>query len=382
MRLSDRLASRHSVQVMRESLREPVELRAVVREIRVRWPELDIVRDQENDHELVEEIRRRHLEDSWADVPWSKICRAGRVIFEHHYDKKHEYNDLVKYFYKILRESQKFVFARTLFQSYIQVFNRGSPKTIELAKQLSRSWEYSRLPIRALVDIKVFNPERVVSNVAIAMSTFDQPYDELKKLGFTSPHVGRLMDLIHVRFCSDISPRIERADISAVETLLRWVSPKDRGFNADWAAATIGVLVNPWINTQPPEEYKNLVIQQLIHIYGDPRIGGGVCWQEVKPDHRAVVMRWLVGASLETFFNVVTTVNQSHMWEPRRKFWLDLFNQGRMDEAWVILSAAGVIEATTMLDGNANLSFARIDGNAGDHNKCFLIMPIWGSCCP
>lgn len=62
----------------------------------------------------------------------------------------------------------------------------------------------------------------------------------------------------------------------------------------------------------------------------------------VPSEHLAILMRWLTGENIRFFLDVVSAVETSHMWEPRRKFWLSLYNQERIDAAWVAFSAGGV----------------------------------------
>ena len=49
-------------------------------------------------------------------------------------------------------------------------------------------------------------------------------------------------------------------------------------------------------------------------------------------------MRWLTGQNIRFFLDVVSHVETSHMWAPRRKFWLGLYEQRRIDAAWVAFS--------------------------------------------
>ena len=65
------------------------------------------------------------------------------------------------------------------------------------------------------------------------------------------------------------------------------------------------------------------------------------------------------------------------MWAPREKFWLTLYNQKRIDAAWVAFSDAGAALARRKA-GNRTIPFGRQTAGGDRSGTCLLILKIGG----
>lgn len=85
----------------------------------------------------------------------------------------------------------------------------------------------------------------------------------------------------------------------------------------------------------PPDALRNELSEQIIAAWNDPRLHTGGIWSGFDPALRAVLLRWLTHQDMKFFCNMVTATQDSHMWPPRRDFWLKLYDDKMIDEAWV-----------------------------------------------
>jgi hypothetical protein len=163
-----------------------------------------------------------------------------------------------------------------------------------------------------------------------------------------NPHGPGLADHAHLAFVEALAPRLAEADHAALATMLAWLAPGSDNLRTKDAGKAIAALLGPWRHKTPPEQFRRKLQDGLVKTYGDPRVHKGGVWGNVPDDLQAVIRRWLTGATMKAFLDIVSQVEESHMWEPRRKFWWDLYEQGRVTEAWVALSERGVQLARRM----------------------------------
>ena len=58
---------------------------------------------------------------------------------------------------------------------------------------------------------------------------------------------------------------------------------------------------------------------------------------QIKEVHKKIFRRWLAGAQIEFFVNIISDVAYMDQWQYRRKFWLSYYDENRIDDAYVIL---------------------------------------------
>ena len=178
-------------------------------------------------------------------------------------------------------------------------------------------------------------------------------------------------------FRSRVRPSLDEK--SALKHLFSWLKPEGQNPRMAGASEAITAVLDPWLTRDPPQDDLRFIIENLIGIYGDPRVDGGGAWAGVPSDNLAILMRWLTGENIRFFLDVVSAVETSHMWEPRRKFWLSLYNQERIDAAWVAFSASGATHARRQLASRGNksvVSFGRQIAGGSRNETSLLILKI------
>ncbi|TAF77272.1 MAG: hypothetical protein EAZ52_01695 [Alphaproteobacteria bacterium] len=100
----------------------------------------------------------------------------------------------------------------------------------------------------------------------------------------------------------------------------------------------IDALLLPWVDKKPPEKHQRDVQNWLLDQFGDLRlIARRHQWSGASEDAKAVMRKWLIGETLRQFFEIIDQVAHVEHWQYRKAFWLAYYDQGHIDDAWVIV---------------------------------------------
>jgi hypothetical protein len=356
-----------------------VQLRAAVGRVLARWP--DIVADPpENDREkLVQEMLRRLDEDDWSDLPTAFVTKAARALFDPVRRSRSDLARLRQFYVDELRVSTRKSFLGGMASVYIGSFEPGAPHTRALASALQAA--RTRLGGRWMQLEELLpdwlDPVGAPQTVAERMTKMDHPWSELKSMGITVPHAPGLMDHAHLEFVRMLSPDLRRRP--GLERLFGWLRPERQEARASGAAEAITAILNHWLSGDPSTDDQRFIIDNLVGCYGDPRVSASGAWAGVPEQHRAVVLRWLTKENMLFFLDVVSAVEESHMWKERREFWLGLYEEGRIEAAWVAFSAEAIRYAqriSVQRMGNKSLSFGRQVAPGRYANRSLLILKV------
>ncbi|PTM60090.1 EH signature domain-containing protein [Phreatobacter oligotrophus] len=361
------------------ALAEPAQLRAAIGRVLARWP--DIVADPpENDREkLVQEMLRRLDEDDWSDLPTAFVTKAARALFDPLRRSRSDLARLRQFYVEELSVSTRRSFLGGMASVYVGSYEPGAPHTRALASalQAARSrlggrWVTLEEELPEWLD-PVYAPEII----AARMTKMAHPWGELKAMGFSAPHAPGLMDHAHLEFVRLTRPVLSHR--SGQERLFGWLRPEGQEARASGAAEAISAILGHWLARDPSSEDQRYIIENLVGCYGDPRVSASGAWAGVPEQHRAVILRWLTGENIRFFLDVVSAVEESHMWEPRRKFWLSLHEEGRIDGAWVAFSAEAANYARHQArarSGQSTLRYGLQTAGGSRVNTSLLVLKI------
>ncbi|MCV2870393.1 EH signature domain-containing protein [Defluviimonas sp. WL0002] len=376
MKVSDVLAK--SISLNSRVLPSFVELDKAVGRILHRWP--DAVKEPEDrDRErLAQEMRRRIETWDWGGLKTSRVASAAVAVFDEERREREDLADVREFYYEELRQSSQTSFLTSMLWVYVGSFDPKSEATASLGAVLRHRRddfdERARRLISALPDL--LDPASAVTNLASVMYESDDPFGKLKSLGIRAPHGPGLTRHAHVEFVRKIGPHLKRADER--EQLLRWLVPQ--GGNALEAGAGLAVeaLLRVWVNETPSDAVRSDLSEAIISAYNDPRTHSGGIWSGFDPDLRAVLLRWLTKEDMLFFCDMVTATQGSHMWPLRRDFWLRLYEDGRIDEAWVAFGRDALHYAKRRLSRSDTTNLNRRFGRQLDRggSTSLLIMRI------
>jgi hypothetical protein len=188
------------------------------------------------------------------------------------------------------------------------------------------------------------------------------------------------MDHVHLAFIAKVAPRLTWRE--EIDRLFQWIKPDGQEARTSGATEAIAALLSPWQGEAPPADLQSHLVEGLVSLYGDPRIKRGFPWGTLDGSLLAVMMRWLTGENIRFFLDVVSAVEESHMWAPRREFWLGLHDKRMIDEAWVAFSPLGARKARELRarsDSRVGLAYGLQEAGGNRSNTSLLILRI-GNC--
>lgn len=346
-----------------------------------RWPDVVVTPPEKDRERLVQEMRRRLKDSDWDDTKMSLVTSAARALFD---DERRARVDLAKlreFYYEEILASTRRSFLDAMLSVYLVSYKPGAAHTQRLAAALKGAWSRVGARGRQLRQNipKLLDPDRAPDAIAAKMKGMDDCWRGLQAIGLRAPHAPGLMDHAHLAFLDAIRPALKTRPTQ--ELLFNWLKPEGQNARMSGAAESIVAVLDPWLKQNPSPDEVTFITESLIGLYGDPRVLAGGAWAGVPPNHLAVLMRWLTGENIRFFLDVVSAVEESHMWEPRRKFWLSLHEQKRIDAAWVAFSDSGARHAAKILRSRStrnSLSFGYQTAGGIRVDTSLLILKIGG----
>ena len=134
-------------------------------------------------------------------------------------------------------------------------------------------------------------------------------------------------------------------------------------------------LLSPWTKNANflGEDVRKMVQDLLLAQFNDPRLPHHKAngWRSVGETYLQVFFRWLIGESLEQFFEVIDQIALEHQWKYRKAFWKAYHKRGLLDGAWVALGADAKSYAQTAF--GKTLSAADLEGGSKSDHSVLII---------
>ena len=356
-------------------------LSAACRRVHDRWP--DVMPAPQGDREsVVREMLRRVQWDDWETATIASVTRAGRVAFEAEFRGRRDLRQLRDFYVREAEASTSESFLGALMSIYLGSYEPGAGHTRDLAAALDDSRDrLGRRWSRLLENVEfLLDSRHAARRLGAAMCKMNEPWSGLVRLGFHDPHASGLLYHAHLAYVDGMGTTL-RTD-SGVRRMLGWLAPNGRQARVTGVKEAVEALLSPWKSREPTGEIRDQLIEGLVASYGDPRVRRGGVWPQVNSDCRDVLLRWLTGANIEFFLDVVSEVETSHMWQPRREFWWDLYERGRIDAAWVAFSPNAARTAQRVakgLDKPGHLAYGEQTAGGSRRHTSLLILKV-GNC--
>lgn len=334
----------------------------------------------EDEERVISKMMERLDLQTWPKTSLGVVTRAAGYIFSEKNSNRRDLARLRQFYYDEVSISKRQGFLNPLMRIYLETFQIDSEHTANLAASLKTAaaaigdrWQPVIQNISSL-----FDQQKVALEICAKMLAAASPWHELQQLGFRNPHAPGLMDVVHSEFVKAVGPKLVNLD--EIHRLLNWLNPEPGKIRKTGAALAINQLLRSWKSKVPSDAIKNILIDEITRLYGHPKVDRNAVWNSVEPELEALLLKWLTGADLKFMLDVLTEANEGHMWAPRHEFWLTLYMQGRIDEAWVAFNDLGVKVALSKFDGEENpigKRFGMQQSRIGDDaQKSLLIMRI------
>ncbi|MGK7727333.1 EH signature domain-containing protein [Marinovum sp. B10] len=310
-------------------------IRRSVSSILSQWP--DAVRTpQDRDRErLAKEMLRRISEWDWSNITTQRVSSAAVAVFDEERRLRHDLLPVREFYLTEVATREPGAFLDGMVSVYLESFAPGADHTRHLAEALAeRSADFGARPSKLLAALpELFSPDAAPLALARIMRDADDAYAQLKTIGLTSPHTSGLAKTAQKTFVECLAPDLGKAE--ARRKLFNWLTPENGPVLQAGAGPAVEALLAPWRDRNPPDALRNELSEAIISAWNDPRLHAGGIWSGFDGELRAVLLRWLTHQDMKFFCDMVSATQNSHMWPPRRDFWLKLYHDGMIDEAWV-----------------------------------------------
>lgn len=344
-----------------------------------RWPDGAGDPPEKDREKLVQEMRARVETGNWEGTKLFLVTSAARALFDMERRSRPDLEPLRNFYFDEIKASTRPGFLNAMFSVYMTSYEPGAAHTRRLAEALTSAG--GRIGARwyrlLMTEPRVLDPDNAHEHISTLMRPMTSPWNGLKELGFHKPHDTGLMAHAHLAYVKKVKSELQTRN--GMERMIGWLKPDRQEAKILGASEAITALLEHWTNSSPAEDDRSYLTQSLVLLYGDPRLNKGGAWTGVPDNLMAVLFRWLTGENIRFFLDVVSAVEDSHMWEPRRKFWLGLFRAGQIDAAWVAFSEKGALEARRRIAGNhveGKPGYGRQIAGGGRNNTSLLILQI------
>ena len=299
-----------------------------------KWPDVIVEPSESDQAAKIEKLLNHINQNKWENVKKSDVISAIRVA----YNNTFRTVDAVKTIHKFVREEVAATNDDTFLSGIVSVyFATFEPSTIE-TMQLGQSLQSKKnqLPSKWKIILEnfqnIFNADKAHLEIGEYMQRAANPWQDLISLGFTNPHADGLLRYAHRSYVNILADSLDQQYV--VEKLFNWLHPEPNKYTNKEHVLVIESLLHHWTQNDPLDDLRELITEQLITIFGDPRTNE-TNWLGVNENILAVMYRWLTKEDLRFFISVVDATQQDPQWQPRKKFWLSLYEEGLIDHAWV-----------------------------------------------
>jgi hypothetical protein len=263
---------------------------------------------------------------------------------------------------------------RRLASAYLLDYAPALPQIDIVARTLAACAERAGDPWHGLQrDFRLFEGEAGIRRVAEAALERDMTVPGLlaeSRLGTIGSEAG----FAEAAFLAGLTRLAQGSGVAATTHLARiqrWSLNERQDFiYAAHRAVVANALVRPFASGAP--EGREALSRFLVDRLGDPRTRPGA-WIGAE-DAASAVRRWLTEHSLRAFFDIIDSGVGDRTWRFRRSFWMGIFDEGLINEAWVVFGRGHIRNAQAYL-GKGNFGQFSMGGSKqlDDHHAVLLM---------
>ena len=344
-----------------------------------RWP--DIVPDPpEKDQEaIVAQMRDLLQRDNWADVKMSFVLRALKVAFSNNFRDRKDVDQIIRFAFEELEATTQATFLNAMVSIYLFSFQPKADHSRNLGKKIAKKSALLNGKWRAIKEAypRIFDADAGHLEIAASMVKMDETWLTLKAQGFPNPHATGLMDHVHDAYLDNIRNNLKTED--QINLLFKWLNPEPGKRKQSGSVNVIEAVLGHWLQHKPSDDLRQVITEHLINQYNDPRTNQAQ-WTGVTEEFMNVIFSWLTQEDLRFFISVVDATQRDPQWQPRKKFWLRLYDEGLIEQAWVAFcpSAERYARANLIRNGFTDNTrrFARQTKRGTRQDTSILIMKI------
>ena len=349
---------------------------AAIKRIFERWPDINPEVREEDHEKILAQLHDIIFQDTWQDVKTSFVITGFNIAFLERYRNRHDALVITDFAFNELKSTTKPSIVNALMRIYSSTFSLSSENTKKLGEILSFKTELLSQRWRRILSNfpDYLEPQKAPETIADFMVSMESPWISLKQAGVNDPFASGIMDYVHEAYVTKLAPDLGNQE--TIEQLFEWLIPESGKIKTNGNAIVVEALIDHWINQTPPEPLRQYITENLILLYDDPRIRPER-WNAVAQKYIDIIFNWLTKEDLRFFTSVVTATSQESMWVKRRNFWLKLYDDGLIDQAWVAFSPRAERYARQNLSsGRSTLGetrFAKQTGRKGQETSLLFL---------
>lgn len=341
------------------------DIKGAVKRVHDRWPD-DLDQEDARDPEEIAMEFLDYVQNRPDDeVRLSFVIAGASAIFDGERCERKDLRSARDFLYQQTRRHKSKRFLSGMLRVYLESFRIGAEHSMMLAAALNHAKERKER-MDAIGQKLLSELEEVLDHVdgpalvAERMEGLQEDlFGELARLGMRRPHSEGFMHAAHDAYCGRVRDSLKSSE--EIKRFLAWLFPEKS--SQPWklgAGRGIEAILHPWLNENPPDELRSFLVENLMSIYGDPRLHRNY-WSDVDGEYMKVMFRWITGEDLRFFIDVVSESVKDKsrnrgMWEKRRGLWLELYAGDRIKNAWVAFST----KATHIARNSVNISDATL----------------------
>lgn len=341
-----------------------------------RWPDINPEAREEDHEKILGQLYDIITTDSWQDVKTSFVISGFNIAFIDRYKNRNDVRAITDFAFNELKATTKPSIVNALMRIYSSTFSLNSDNTEKLGEILNTKTELLGQKWRRILskfpDYLV--SEQAPETIADSMISMENPWVSLKQVGMNDPFASGIMDYAHEAYVTRLAPDLDNQE--TIERLFEWLIPETGKNKTTGNVIVVEALIDHWLNQTPPEPIRQYITENLISLYDDPRIRPER-WNTVDQKYKDVLFGWLTKEDLRFFTSVVDSTQTDPMWVPRRDFWLKLYDEDLIDQAWVAFCPGAERYARQHLStGRVGLSANRFARQTGRPDTSILILKI------
>ncbi len=344
-----------------------------------RWP--DVVPDApEKDHEIIIKQMLNILQvNDWRDVKLSFVIRALKVAFNTKFRTRSDVAEILTFAYAELDATTQATFLNSMVSIYISSYEPSARHSRFLGEKIQIKLNLLNGKWRSVLSrySKLFDGKTSHIAIADSMVEMESPWHELKDQGFNDPHSTGLMEYTNISYIECLRPKLK--DEIWLNKLFAWLNPEPGKRKQSNSINIIEATLSHWLKQRPSDQLRQVITEYLINQYNDPRINKSL-WAGVREECMNVMFSWLTREDLRFFTSVVDATQKDPQWQPRKKFWLRLYDEGLIEQAWVAFCPSAERYARKHLISTGSVNnvsrFARQTKGSSRSDTSILLMKI------
>ena len=351
-------------------------LDSAVARIFKKWPDIIIEADEDNDEKIFKKFLTYIRNAEWKNVKMSEVIMAFRIAFLEKYKSRVDVGEIRDFAFSELEATTKEILVNALMKIYSENFSEDAETTQKLGILLTKksnlygaNWEklLRKFP-------HYLHSDRAADEISDLMLNENDPWTSLKSAGISDPLASGIMDFAHVSYVQKLAPELDKQD--RIDQLFKWLMPEPGKLQTRGMKVVVESLLFPWLSSTPSDDQRTSITERLILLFGDPRLRPAK-WQTIDQKYLDLMYSWLTKAELLFFTDILSDAQESHMWQPRRDFWIELYNEGLIEQAWVAFCpGAEQVAKQKISQGNLGVAKNRFGLQTGRANTSILIMKI------